>query len=119
MSLIETEFLEFIRAVFRNNGANYESFLSKPIGDEGDKMQILCHFYYFICMPNKDRVRDELRIIGMTSLMEAMMSEKYVSPFDYLKEIPKKESVENFQKFRENYFNNHGLVKKVKNYFIK
>lgn len=53
MSLLQNEFLEFIKPVFKNNGSDYESLLKKPLGDESDKMQILCHFYYFICMPDK------------------------------------------------------------------
>ncbi len=112
--------------MFKRNGGDYlalqECLNSLHPGSprNRDKMQTLGHFYYFICEPFKDEgVRDEWRIVGITSLIEAMMSEvEFKDVFQYFESSFKGEnSISDFQKFKMDYLNEYGATKKVINFF--
>lgn len=127
MSLEEPKFLDYMKNMFSKYGADfdlikgkfYEVFNSSPT--KRDELPILGHFYYFICTPNDNKAREELQIVGIVSLIEAMMSDiKHKTPFEYFEEISEgKNSIDDFIKFREEYYEKYGMNKKIIEYFKK
>ena len=94
----------------------------------GKKLGRLSHFYYFICQPyiDNDDVRDELVLVGITSLIEAMMEYEcgrqykdflswYESEYRKTKEI----FVDNFENIKTEYLKLYGLTNKIRDYFAK
>ncbi len=86
MSIEETDFNRYMEGVFgrySSNGVQWSDYVGLIASDTSDEyselrskirlMRNLAHFYYFMCLPEKDSdvVRDELRIVAITSLMEA------------------------------------------------
>lgn len=85
-------------------------------------MQIYTHFYFYVCSPEDNSVREELKIVGITSLIEAMMgSSGYKDMFGYIEEerLNKGNAVhiEDYKKFKEVYFQRYGATKRIKEYF--
>jgi hypothetical protein len=88
----------------------------------------LGHFYYFICQPYIDNndVRDELVLVGITSLMEAMMEYECGRPYKdffswYESEYRKTKEifVDNFENIKMEYLKLYGLTNKIRDYFAK
>lgn len=121
MSLEEPPFLNFIQARFKENDADYDSIASMTYASEKDRLAVQAHFYYFICKPDQSDVREELRIVGITSLIEAMMQEvKYKGPFEYFEsEYRDQNSIGDFKAFKAEYLAKYGAAKKVREYFDK
>lgn len=123
MSLDQPEFVTYAHNLFSKHGADYERIKEKlqKSKDKKNRLAELTHFYYFICRPgeDEDKVRDELRIVGITSLMEAMMeSEEYQDVFTYFESsFPSKNSIENVTQFKKEYLSKHGSNRKIVKYF--
>lgn len=85
MALAEPVFVNYARKMFQANGSDYDS-LKAVFGEE---FEVFCHFYYFICRPedSEDEMRDELRFVGMTSLMEALVDKLPHSPKGYREKV--------------------------------
>ena len=121
MSLTQPEFLNFIRNCFKENNSDFDKILNKLNPEMKNKLQIYSHFYYFICRPDKQEKREELSLIGVTSLIEAMMAEiEYRGIFEYFEsEFPDTNKIKDVKKFKEDYFSKYGTNKKIISYFEK
>ncbi|MFA6340797.1 MAG: hypothetical protein WCX27_00950 [Candidatus Paceibacterota bacterium] len=132
MSLDEPIFVEYIKKVFRKYDCDYElikntlNYIFNENPSEKDRLAIYSHFYYFICTPDKidkeiDSIREELQIVGITSLIEAMMGDdKYKDAFAYFEsEFPNKNEIADVCKFKKDYFAKYGANTKIVNYFEK
>lgn len=125
MSIEEPQFLAFMRTMFSKYGSDfdlikekfYTIYNSSPV--ERDKLSVYGHFYYFICTPNEKGAREELQIVGITSLIEAMMGDvTYKDPFVYFEsEYRGKNSIEDFAKFKNEYSEKYSINKKIVKYF--
>jgi hypothetical protein len=118
VSLKNPKFIKFSRELFHNNGENFNS-LTKALDEANSKkLQEITHFYYFICSPEDKEVRDELIIIGITSIMEALMQNpKYMDIFSYFKSVyPRQNRIDDFEEFKKDYLNKYGATRKVKSY---
>lgn len=121
MSLKDPELLEFIAKMFARNGCDFSKLLQNLDPLQQEKLKELAHFYYYICTPEQIDAREELQLVGITSLIEAMMQEiPFQDPFNFFKTKYKgQKGVEDFEEFRNAYLNEHGAAKKVKAYFAK
>lgn len=123
MNLDQPEFVTYAQNLFSKHGADYERIKEKLQKAKDTKWRLaeLTHFYYFICRPEKDEneVRDELRIVGITSLIEAMMeSEGYQDVFTYFESnFSSKNSIEDVAQFKKEYLSKHGSNRKIVKYF--
>lgn len=128
MSTEDPEFLSYIRGVFNTNNCDFDEINTKihdsfPDNvEEREKLAISSHFYYYICTPHKnikDGPREELQIVGMTSLIESLMNEnKYLDAFEYFNnEYPKQNEIKDFKKFRNDYLIKYGCTNKIVKYF--
>ncbi|MFA6177961.1 MAG: hypothetical protein WC694_03675 [Candidatus Paceibacterota bacterium] len=130
MSIEEPLFLEFMKNMFSKHGSDfnvikekfYTTYYSSP--KDRDKISVLGHFYYFICTPDKTdkkEVREELQIVGITSLIDALMGDiEYKDPFVYFESTYKgKNSIEDFAKFKKEYHDKYSVNKKIVKYFNK
>lgn len=125
MSIEEPKFLNYMRTMFTKHGGDfdlikekfYTTFESSP--EERDKLYVYGHFYYFICTPDKKETREELQIVGMTSLIEAMMTNiDFKDPFQYFEsEFPGQKTINDFTEFKKGYLEKYGATKKVTEYF--
>lgn len=125
MSITESKFVEFAKRLFGEHRSDYEKivntfqkiFKDKP--KERDRLPHYAHFYYFICTPGNEKAREELQIVGLTSLMEAMMGDvEYKDVFSYFEsEFPKQNIISDYRKFKEDYLQKYGATKKVVKYF--
>ena len=111
----------FIKQSYCKENSEWENFLKVLNGDNKKRLGVLSHFYYFICRPfsQPDEIRDELRIVAITSLMEEMMSEEeYKTFFEWFESIYRGTNViSDYRKIKEEYLDGFGLTKKVKSYF--
>ena len=132
MSLEEPKFVDYIKKLFSSHSCDYEIIKSKFNAvysgntHERDRMATYSHFYYFICTPERtepeaNSTREELQIVGMTSLIEAMMEDvEYMDVFAYFKsEFKDKNTIEDFRAFEADYLGKYGATKKIVNYFDK
>ncbi|MCK9497538.1 MAG: hypothetical protein M0Q27_01810 [Candidatus Colwellbacteria bacterium] len=118
MSLKNPKFIKFYKELFHKNGENLDN-LTKTLDEvDNKKLQEITHFYYFICSPEDKEVRDELIIIGITSIMEALMQDpKYIDIFSYFDSVyPKQNKIDDFKEFKRGYLNKYGATRKVKSY---
>lgn len=73
MALEDVPAEAFFRNLFKSQGNDFDGLVKKF----GDPFTEYCRFYYWICRPDQQAegdIRDELRIIGVTSLIEALMT---------------------------------------------
>jgi hypothetical protein len=89
------------------------------------------HFYYFICKPymnfRNDDIsgnREELSIVGITSLMEVMMElegYEYKTFFEWYESMDNKEKsiTKDYEELKKGYSDRYGAAKKVRRYFDK
>lgn len=125
MAINEPQFQNYIKEVFRKYGSDYADINKKlqsyykDNSRKRDELEALSHFYYFICSPRDDSAREELQIVGMTSLIEAMMSEtEFKDVFEYFDFInPNKNTINDFNKFKKEYLEQYGATKKIREYF--
>ncbi len=129
MGLEEPKFVTFIQNIFTKYECDYEGIKNKFYSvfndnpKKRDNLATLSHFYYFICTPDKintsNLIREELQIVGITSLIEAMMEEfEYKDVFSYFaSEFPDKNKIEDFQEFKNTYLIKYGATRKIVNYF--
>jgi len=128
MSLNEPDFIVFIKKVFADHGCDYVEILGKfydvsnTSPSDWSRLAVYSHFYYFICAPDKNDVREELQIVGITSLIEAMMQKvEYKDILSYLEESEFLDNnninISNYKTFKENYLERHGANKKIIKYF--
>lgn len=132
MSLEQPEFVNFIESLFKENGSDYQKIKEKfheIFSDnprERDRLAIYAHFYYFICTPNLNpssntKIREELQLVGVASLIEAMTVEidyEYKDFCDYFEDnFPGKNSIDNYNLVKEEYRAAHGISKRIRNYF--
>jgi hypothetical protein len=105
---------------------NWKNFFNQLDDKDQKKMARLGHFYYFICQPFQDydgdiinNEREELALVGTTSLIESIMTtEKYKNFFDYFESTYKGENkIENYKKIKEEYLRKYSCTKKIRNYF--
>ena len=123
MSLSNIEFIDYMKVMFKAHGSDWDEIiqlLPKP----NHRFMALAHFYYFICRyPNKreKEIREELQLVGVISIIEALMSEiDYLGVFEYFKSTyPGANSIEDMGKFRKEYLEKFGASKKVREYFKK
>lgn len=121
----EPDFIVYMREMFAKHGGDWDAIQKKlnevfPVSrKDSEQMAVFGHFYFYICAPHKMEQRDELRIVGMTSLIEAMMAEvEFKDPFVYFEEELKgKNSIEDFSDFKKKYYEKYGATKKVLKYF--
>ncbi len=114
------------KEIFNDNGyykdnKDFDIFFNK-LGEKTKQLEIFSHFYYFICQPYKnDEIRDELRLVGITSLIEGMMQKVEFKDFFQWFESDYKgvNEIKDYNKIKEEYLNKFGATKKVKFYFEK
>lgn len=118
MSLKNPNFIKFSKDLFSANGANWDDLVKKLSELESKKMHKITHFYYFICNPEDRVIRDELVIVGITSIMEALMQDcEYTDVFSYFESTYRGQNkIKDFKKFKEEYLDKYGTSKKVKSY---
>ena len=124
MSTKDPEFLIYARNMFARHGGNYDLLNNKfhaihTDPEKRDSLAVYSHFYYYICAPNEPTVREELKIVGITSLIEAMMSDiEHKDPFQYFEsEYSGKNSIDDVGKFKEEYLSKYGANKKIVRFF--
>ena len=125
MSTEEPKFETYMRAMFIKHGSDYDAIqdrlnqLFPESRKDRERMSIYGHFYYYICAPWKDDTREELQIVGMTSLIEAMMADtEFQTPFEYFKsEFAGQNSILDFAGFEKGYLERYGTGKRVREYF--
>jgi len=122
MSLEEPKFRKYIEGIFESNGADFNNILLN-IGQDRNKLLVNAHFYYFICLPDKgeDDVRSEMRIVGMVSLIEAMMQDvDFKDFFEYFEyQYKNKNQIEDYKMIKEEYLDKYGSARKIRKYFEK
>jgi len=105
------------------NNKDFEDFINKLEEKKLKKLEVLAHFYYFVCQPykNSEDIREELRLVAITSLIEGMMQEvEYKDFFTWFESTYKKTNkIENYLKIKEEYLNKFGATRKIKTYFEK
>ncbi|MBU4369344.1 hypothetical protein KKG58_01110 [Patescibacteria group bacterium] len=105
------------------NNKDFEDFINKLEAKEIKKLEALAHFYYFICQPykNSEDIREELRLVAITSLVEGMMQEvEYKDFFSWFQSIYGQiTKIENYSKIKEEYLATFGSTRKIKTYFEK
>lgn len=113
--------------IFKDNGHykdndDFGKFFNR-LEERRKQLGIFSHFYYFICQPYKDNkdVREELRLVAITSLIEGMMQEtEFKDFFQWLESSYKGiNRIEDYEKIKEEYLNKFGATRKVKSYFEK
>lgn len=114
-----------IKEIFsENNYCKYEVNLKKfldKLGEEKQKrLEKFAYFYYYICQPyaSHNDVREELRLIGITSLIEGMMQEvEHKDFFQWFESTYKDNKIEDYSKTKEEYLKQFGAISKIKAYF--
>lgn len=121
MSSTKEKFQNYITNFFNQNNSDYSKVYNSLSEADKEKLYRYSHFYYYICNPDDklDKVREELKIVGITSLMEVMMSEvDYKNPFEYFEtEHSGKNSIGDYTKFKKDYLLKYGAMRRVKEYF--
>jgi hypothetical protein len=116
-------FSKYIERVFAENGADFEKIQQSLKMEDKNRLLVNAHFYYYICLPdkNEEEVRSEMRIVGITSLIEAMMPEvEFKDFFQYFESTYKgKDNIESFKEIKEEYLSKHGASRKIRAYFDK
>ncbi len=104
---------------FRND-KKWDEFI-KMLGEkETKKMSDLVWFYYHLSKPYTDPgpIRDELRLITITSVIEALMSDHDYKDFlDWYRDKYKKNSIEDLKKAETEYLAEFGATSKVRLFF--
>lgn len=113
-----------LKEIFDKDDDDLNIFLDKLGIENKKKLEEFSHFYYFICQPFEDDenfIREELKLIGITSLVEGMMQEvEYQDFFQWFESTYKKSNqIEDYQQIKKEYFIKFGATKKIKNYFDK
>jgi hypothetical protein len=105
---------------------NWKNFFDQLDDKDQKKITRLGHFYYFICQPfqnygGDNNEREKLALVGITSLIESMMTiEEYKDFFDYFESTYKGENkIENFKEIKEEYLRKYSCTGKIRNYFKK
>ncbi|HAO64549.1 TPA: hypothetical protein DCQ44_01040, partial [Candidatus Taylorbacteria bacterium] len=81
MSIDEAKLLIYMTEMFKRHGEDFDQIKSKfdTVYKDSpalrDRLPTYGHFYYFICAPGQAGVREELQIVGVTSLIDAMMGD--------------------------------------------
>lgn len=112
-------YLLILKEIF-NKDERYLKELLDKLGDKKEKLEKFAHFYYFICQPyaNYDDVREELRLIGITSLIEGMMQGmEYKGFFQWFESTYKVNKIEDYLKIKKEYLEQFGATRKIKYYF--
>lgn len=117
----EPKFIIYIRGLFRENNSNYDVVSERLTEQNKKRLERYAHFYYWLCKSRQSGEREELIIVAITSLMEAMMSEvEFKDVFEYFNnEYRGKNSINDFEKFKNDYLQKYGAARKVKEYFNK
>lgn len=114
------------KAIFNEHGyyrndKNFEEFLDK-LGEERERLEDFAYFYYYICQPyaGHEEIREELRLVGITSLIEGMMQEvEYKDFFVWFESTYDTVAIENYKETKEKYLEQFGATRKIKTYFEK
>lgn len=126
MALEETKFNNYMSSMFTRYGADYYLICDEwnklhldSTNRIRDRLRTYGHFYYFICLPEETDIREEMRLIGITSLIEAMMGDvEYKDIFSYFKsEFPNKNSIDDFKKLKGDYLEKYGATRRIVKYF--
>lgn len=107
---------------YYKNDDDFKNFFNKLERKE-KQLGNFAHFYYFICQPykNNEDIREELRLVAITSLIEGMMQEvKFKDFFTWFESTHKGvNKIEDYSKTREEYLNEFGATRRIKAYFEK
>jgi len=112
-------YLLILKKIFNKDEPYLKEILDK-LGDKKGKLEKFAHFYYYICQPyaNDGNVREELRLIGITSLIEGMMQEiEYKDFFQWFESTYKVNKIEDYLKIKEEYLEQFGATRRIKSYF--
>jgi len=112
-------YLLILREIFNEDEPYLKELLDK-LGDKKEKLEKSAHFYYYICQPyaNNNDVREELRLVGITSLIEGMMQGiEYKDFFQWFESIYKVNKIEDYSKIKEEYLEQFGATRRIKSYF--
>lgn len=119
MSLEESKFRDFIKELFKRNDVDYYNIIKTMTELQRKSIEEYTHFYYFICEPHKVDTREELRLVGITSLIEALMQKiGYKDVFSFFEsEYKGLNVISDYQSFKKEYLEKFGATKKVREYF--
>ncbi len=120
-----SDFEVYAEKMFEKYDSNFFDIKNKLDKQNYNNIEKFLHFYYHICSFDQKDWREEFKLIGIVSLIEALMSldTPYTDIFQYLNshKNTKKENniltVQNFSQVKDEYYQLHGCVRKVKEYF--
>lgn len=117
------EYLTATREIFKKYKEDYGLIKQRLDAKEKDRLSVYSHFYYYMCAPHKKDTRQELQIIAMTSLIEALMNNHdFKDVFEYFdtefkKTKEQKNIIDDVESFKKGYYAKYGATKKIVAYF--
>jgi len=113
------------REIFLSRGSllneeSFNNFYNRLCESDKNKLLELSYFYYWICQPGNSNIREELRLVAITSMIESLMEkEKFKDFISWFKgeDFVAINSIDDFIKLEEQYFAHFGAAKKVKLFF--